>query len=233
MRLDVKNVSYSVPGHRLIDNISFASKADARTALLGANGAGKTLLLRLCHGLLKPTAGEIRWQGQDLTSVINQIVMVFQTPVLLSRSVRKNIEYAISLRAIKGEERRRRAQQALQLVGLADYADQQAAVMSGGQRRRIAIARAWALKPSVILLDEPTSNLDMESAAQVEDLILALAGEGVKIIFTSHSPAQAKRLCDEVIFLDKGKLVCHHDAQAFFSAPEDARVSRFINSQVL
>lgn len=233
MQLDVKGVSYLVPERCLIDDISFSSKSGACTALLGANGAGKTLLLRLCHGLLKPTSGEIRWQGQALTSVINQIVMVFQSPVLLSRSVRKNIEYAISLRSIKGEERRQCAEQALQLVGLADCADQQAAVMSGGQRRRIAIARAWALKPAVILLDEPTSNLDMESAAQVEDLIRTLVAGGVKVIFTSHSPAQVKRLCDEVIFLDKGKLVCHHSAQEFFSAPQDTKVLRFINSQVL
>ena len=121
----------------------------------------------------------------------------------------------------------------MRLVGLSDCADRQASVMSGGQRRRIAIARAWAVNPEVILLDEPTTNLDMEATVQVEELMRTLIKEGVKIIFTSHHVAQVKRLCDEVVFLDKGQLVCHSDAREFFSGVQDPRVLRFINSQLI
>ena len=231
MRLDVTRLSYSVADRCLIDGVTFSSAPGACTALLGANGAGKSLLLRLCHGLIAPTAGTVRWGGQSPAAVAGRIAMVFQHPVLLSRSVSRNIEHALGLRALARSERKVRARRALELVGLADCANQKATTASGGQRQRIAIARAWALQPSVILMDEPTSGLDVQAAEMIEGLIRTFVADGVKVIFTSHNPAQVKRLGDEVLFLDQGRLICHAGKREFFSEVEDARVLRFIRSQ--
>lgn len=233
MQLEVKNLSYKVNGERLINDVSFSSQANVCTALLGANGSGKTLLLRLCHGLLLPTQGQVLWNQQAPSKVFKNITMVFQNPVLLSRSARKNVEHALALKGIVRQQRKEQAMSALEKVGLVNHADQMAHRMSGGQRQRLALARALALKPSAVLLDEPTSGVDMESIIKLEDLIQSLVKDRVKVILTSHNPAQVKRLCDEVIFLDKGSVICHATKSDFFSSIEDPRIKIFIDSQTL
>lgn len=233
MQLEVQHLSYQTDNQHLLSDIDFSSAAHNRTAVLGANGAGKTLLLRLCHGLIDPSAGTIMWNHQPVQQLFSRITMVFQHPIVLTRSVRKNIEHALYLKGIPKDARCERALAALARVGMSRYAEHHAQHLSGGQRQRLAIARAWATQPSVILLDEPTAGIDMESLAQIEDLIRSLADEGVKVILTSHNPAQVKRLCDEVIFLDQGNLVCHVATSDFFSQIDDPRVRLFIDSQSL
>ena len=218
MHLRLEGLSYRTGGRCLIDSIDLQSAAQRCTALLGENGAGKSLLLYLCHGLLNPSAGTVLWNARPPTAWRGAITMVFQKPVLLRRSAYKNIEHALALQGVPKAKRRRRAMAALEQVGMA------------GQQQRLAIARALALRPAVILMDEPTSDLDIHSATAVEGIIKNMCRSGIKIIIATHNLAQVRRLCDEVLFMDRGRLLCHSAADDFFTQPTEKKICTFIES---
>ena len=231
MRLEVGHLAYRADGRVLIDDVCFTSAGGDCTALLGANGAGKSLLLRLCHGLLQPHGGRVRWGGRPPRALGSSITMIFQKPMMLRRSVRANVAHALYLQGAPRARRAARVGAALELVGLADCGDRPAGVLSGGQQQRLAIARAWVLKPSVMLMDEPTARLDVRSTARVEEIIRDLHREGIKIIVTTHDLAQVRRLCGEVVFLHEGRLVQHCRIDDFFARPANDVVCEFIRSQ--
>ena len=232
-RLTIRNLNYVVRDHVLLRDISLVCSADHCTALLGANGAGKTTLLRLCHGLIEPSRGAIRWGEQKPAALGRRIAMVFQKPCLLRRSAQANVDYALRLHGFSSAERRHRIEEVFSRVSLEHRSKHQAQLLSGGEQQRLAIARACALSPHVILMDEPTAKLDMESTAMVEAIILKLKRDGVKIMFTSHNPAQARRLCDDVIFLDRGYLITHTSHEKFFNNTENEMVCDFMRLQSL
>ena len=227
-RLTISNLSYAVRGHVLLDGINFTSAPDACVALVGANGSGKTTLLRLCHGLVEPSGGTVLWGKARPGELGRRIAMVFQKPCLLRRSAYANVNYALRLHGFSREDRQRRIGEVFARVGLEHRAGYQAFSLSGGEQQRLAVARACALSPEVILMDEPTARLDMESTAKVEAVITGLKREGVKIILVSHNFAQVRRLCDEVIFLDQGHLVAHTRCDEFFNTPRDPLICDFI-----
>ena len=229
--LMMRQVSYQAYGYSLIDGISLTSPMGHCTALLGANGAGKSTFLRLVHGLIAPTAGEIRWGDHFPQAMGSRITMVFQKPRLLRRSAYANIKYALQVNKIPSHTHRQRIEIALKLVNLTHRGDCQASLLSGGEQRRLAIARAWVLQPDVMLLDEPTAGLDIASSEAVEQIILNLKQQSIKVIIASHHLAQVRRLCDEVIFLDQGRLVQQASAQMFFDNPQGGVVCDFIRSQ--
>ena len=230
--LTISNLSYAVRGCTLLHDVSLVSEADTCTALLGANGAGKTTLLRLCHGLIEPGSGEVRWGREKPREMGRRIAMVFQKPCLLRRSARENMEYVLRTHRFSRAERQRRADRALARVGLEYCAERQARLLSGGEQQRLAIARACVLDPDIILLDEPTAKLDMESIVMVERVIAGLKESGVKVILGSHNFSQVRKLCDEVIFLDKGRLVAHTTCADFFSDKgSDKRICEFVRLQ--
>ncbi len=231
LRLTIVNLDYAVRGRSLLRGVNLVSGAGACVALVGANGAGKTTLLRLCHGLVEPTRGDVRWGERKPVELGRRIAMVFQKPCLLRRSVHANVDYALRLHRFSSGERRRRVGEALELVGLGRLGGQQAFSLSGGEQQRLAIARACALSPDVVLLDEPTGNLDLESTAMVEGIIGALKRKNVKVVLASHNLAQVKRLCDEVAFLDRGRLVAHAACGKFFNETENEAVCDFIRLQ--
>lgn len=204
---------------RIIADIT-AKVGAGRTAILGPNGAGKSTLLRLMHGLLKPSAGMIMWP-QRMSQA-----MVFQRPVMLRSSVIANIEYGLALRGVSA--RREKALTALARVGLPHLADRQARRLSGGEQQRVALARAWALEPQVLFLDEPTASLDPASSREVERIIGDIATGGTKIVMTTHNLGQAKRVADEVIYLEGGQLVEQTPAAEFFRAPRTTAARAFI-----
>lgn len=183
-----------------------------RLVLVGANGAGKTTLLRALHGLI-PVAGrhEHAPDGRPL-----RIAMLFQRPFLLRLSARRNVEIALWLRGVPRAERRERALQALQRVGLAALAERSARALSGGQQQRLALARAWALQPDVLLLDEPTASLDPSAKREIESLIEALAEDGVTLVMSTHNLGQAKRLASRVAYLEGGRLLVDLPTERFF-----------------
>jgi tungstate transport system ATP-binding protein len=224
---------YEAGGTLLIDGLSFLLHAGPRTILLGPNGAGKSLTLRLCHGLLQPTSGWLAWQGPGAASAPLRQAMVFQRPVMLRRSAAANVGYALSLRAVSRKERRELVAEALETAGLSAVAGRAARVLSIGEQQRLALARAWALRPEVLFLDEPTANLDPASTRAVEELINAIHEAGTKIVMTTHDLGQARRLADEILFLHRGLLIERAPAGRFFSAPQSREARAFIAGELL
>lgn len=231
--LRLEQVGFAVGGSKLLDGIDLQLDAGRRTVVLGPNGAGKSLLLRICHGLLRPTAGTVRWCGEVAASAPRLQAFVFQDPVLLRRSALANVEYALAVHGVRGEERRRRARAALERTGLMAIAKRQARVMSGGEQQRLALARAWALEPRVLFLDEPTASLDPAATRTVERLVEAIHAEGTKVVMTTHDLGQARRLADEVVFMHRGRLLEHSPAQSFFQQPRSEEAAAFLAGELL
>jgi tungstate transport system ATP-binding protein len=231
--LAVENVSVAVRGTTLIDGVTFSLGRDRRTVIMGPNGAGKSLTLRLCHGLIQPSAGRIEWRGPAAAGAKRRHAMVFQRPVLLRRSARANIIHALSLAGLGHGERRARARLALERFGLAAIAERSARVLSGGEQQRLAMARAWALAPQVLFLDEPTASLDPGATRSIEAMIGLFHADGVKIVMTTHDLGQARRIADEVIFLHHGRVLEHTPADEFFEQPRTAEARAFLRGELL
>jgi tungstate transport system ATP-binding protein len=159
--------------------------------------------------------------------------MVFQRPVMLRRSARANMLHALSLAGIAGRERAARADESLDHFGLAGLADRPARLLSGGEQQRLAIARAWSLKPEVLFLDEPTSSLDPAATKAIEEMIAAIHAEGVKIVMTTHDLGQARRVADDVLFLHHGRLLEHTPAAQFFDQPRTEAARAFVRGDLL
>jgi tungstate transport system ATP-binding protein len=234
LRLD--GVVYETGGLRLIDGITAMIGAGTRTVILGPNGAGKSLLLRLCHGLLSPTGGRIEYAGAAVRGegwARTRQAMVFQQPVLLRRSARANVTYALARRGMKRAARRDAAEAALAQVGLGALADRPARVLSGGEQQRLALARAWALTPELLYLDEPTAKLDPAATRAVEAVVEAFHRAGTKIVMTTHDLAQARRLAHDVLFLNRGRLLEHTPADEFFAEPRSADARAFLRGELV
>jgi tungstate transport system ATP-binding protein len=229
--LELNEVCFSVNGRAIIDRVSVEIGAGPRTILLGANGAGKSVLMRMCHGLLQPSAGEIRWRGGNGSRHDRQS-MVFQRPVMLRRSALANVAYGLKLAGFALRECDLRARDVLEAVGLEQQADRPARTLSGGEQQRLALARAWALGPEVLFLDEPTANLDPGSTRDVESIIAAIHATGTKIIMSTHNLGQAKRLGDEILFLNQGRLVEQTPVDRFFTKPASADAAAFIREEL-
>jgi tungstate transport system ATP-binding protein len=159
--------------------------------------------------------------------------MVFQRPVLLRRSARGNIDLALKIHGLGAAQRRDRVAEALERTGLSRLAEVSARALSFGEQQRLALARALALRPQVLFLDEPTASLDPAAAHMVEDIVLAMAEDGVKIIMTSHDLNQARRLAQEVIFLHRGRIKERAPAAAFFAGPKNDLAQAFLNGELL
>jgi tungstate transport system ATP-binding protein len=232
--LRTRGLTLELGGRRLIDAVDLELADNGRTVVMGPNGAGKSLLLRLLHGLIVPTAGRVEWptalSGRELR---RRQAMVFQRPVLLRRSVVANVEYALAVQGVGRAERRERARAALVAAKLEHLAERPARVLSGGEQQRLAVARALAIRPDVLLLDEPTANLDPASTLAIEELIGAAHHAGTKIIFVTHDIGQAKRLADDVVFLHAGRLDEHSPAERFFSRPGSTAAEHYLAGRLI
>jgi tungstate transport system ATP-binding protein len=198
--------------------------AGPSTIILGANGAGKSVLMRLMHGLLPPSSGAVRWRGTGRQA------MVFQRPVMLRRSALANVVYALEL--ARAPDAGRVAMAALEEVGLAHIAHRPARVLSGGEQQRLALARAWALHPEVLFLDEPTASLDPSATREIESVIRAFDAAGTKIVMATHNLGQARRLGDEVIYLHEGRVLERAPVEQFFTKPATAEAAAFIKGEL-
>jgi tungstate transport system ATP-binding protein len=230
--LRLEGVSYAVNGKVLLHGVQAELAAGPRTVILGPNGAGKSLLMRICHGLIRPTAGTVRWSAPQPEGGRRRQAMVFQRPVMLRRSAVANVRYALALAGVPLRQRAERSRAALARVGLHDIAHRSARVLSGGEQQRLAFARAWALEPEVLFLDEPTASLDPGATREVEEIINAIHRAGTKIVMTTHSLGQARRLGDEILFMYQGRLVERTSTDAFFSRPATAEARAFIEEEL-
>lgn len=231
--LRVRGLTLECDGRCLIDQVDLKVRANTITTVLGANGAGKSLLLRLLHGLMPPTSGDIAWgQAGNGAAVRERQAMVFQRPVLLRRSVAANIDFVLSLRG--GQRHSRDTRDAiLDHVGLLDKAHQPARLLSGGEQQRLALARALTTGPDVLFLDEPTASLDPASVQMIETLVRRAHEAGTKIIFVTHDIAQARRLADEIVFLDRGRIAEQAPADDFFPAPKSAAANAYLEGRLV
>lgn len=186
-----------------------------RVALVGSNGSGKSTLLRTLHGLLPLAAGTLE-RSPDL-----RLAMLFQRPYLMRLSVLSNIALGLWLQGVPRRSAVTLAREALQRVGMADLAQRNARALSGGQLQRLALARAWVLRPSVWLLDEPTASLDPHAKHEVEALIANFCAQPEQptpatLVFASHNLGQVKRLASRVIYLERGRLLADLPVHEFF-----------------
>ena len=211
----------------VLQPLSLQIEAGPSTIILGANGAGKSVLMRLMHGLLAPSSGRVSWSGDDAR---RRQAMVFQRPVMLRRSAFQNVLYALDVAGVGGAERL--ATEALAEVGLAHVAHQPARVLSFGEQQRLALARAWALHPEVLFLDEPTASLDPTATREIEAVIRAFDASGTKIVMATHNLGQARRLGDEVIYLHQGRVVERAPVDRFFAQPATAEAAAFIKGEL-
>lgn len=230
--LVVRELVYAVGGERLLGPLDFELSGTGRTVVLGPNGAGKSLLLRIAHGLLAPTSGSVEWSTRDAATLRARQAMVFDRAVLLRRSVRANVEYALALRGVGGEERRSRAAELLGHTGLAAIEGRAARALSAGEQQRLALARAWVLRPEVLFLDEPTHSLDPAAARLVEELIAQISDSGTAIVMATHDLGLARRLGNDVLFLQRGRLVERAPAARFFQAPETEPAQAFLRGEL-
>jgi tungstate transport system ATP-binding protein len=158
--------------------------------------------------------------------------MVFQRPVMLRRSALANVAYALDLAGVGGDARTARALAALRRVGLEAIAGRSARVLSGGEQQRLALARAWALEPTILFLDEPTASLDPAAARNVEATVRAIHDAGTKIVMTTHNLAMARRFADDILLIHEGRLVEQGPASAFFARPATAIGRAFIEGEL-
>jgi tungstate transport system ATP-binding protein len=208
-------------------------------ALVGPSGSGKSTLLRLLNFLEPPSSGEIEFAGERFASggemplaVRRRVTTVFQRPMLLDRNVWENVAFGLRLRRQKDD--RQSIQKVLEEVGLMQLAHQRACTLSGGEAQRVALARAMVIRPEVLLLDEPTANLDPYNVGLIEAIVKRLNREQhTTLVLVTHNVFQAHRLADRVAFLLEGKIVELGDTQQFFEAPRDARTKAFVEGEMV
>lgn len=224
----VKNLSYSANKQPLIKNINLEVNSAGITIILGHNGAGKSLFMKLLHGVIPPTAGEIFWHRSSPGTDQYWRTFVLQKPTFFQRSVRFNLEFVLHIAKVPVEERKKLCEQVLNICGLSEVSDRCASVLSGGEKQRLSLARAWVLDPGVLLLDEPTVALDPPAIKTFEALIDQFKKNQTKVFMTTHDLAQAKRLANDIIFIDKGEIVEQRDARDFFTSPHSKAAQNFL-----
>jgi tungstate transport system ATP-binding protein len=198
---------------RALHGVDLRIASGERVALIGANGSGKSTLLRVLDGLLRPSAGSV------LRDRAMRQAMVFQRPFALRMSALSNVALGLWLRGVRWRAAREQALLALGRVGLGAVALRNARTLSGGQLQRLALARAWALNPHVLLLDEPTASLDPHAKREVETLMADFADSGMTLVFASHNLGQVKRLATRVVYMEQGRVLADLPVQAFFNGP--------------
>ena len=215
--LTCRGLTFVAEDKTLIDRVDLAVRATGATVVMGYNGAGKSLLLRLLHGMLTPTGGEVLWNGRPVTTEDRKRqAMVFQKPALLRRTALDNVRFVLASRGV-GD--RARASEILSEIGLDHIAGRAARRLSGGEQQRLALGMALATRPDILFLDEATASLDPSSVHAIEAIVGAAQEAGTKIVMVTHDIGQARRLAAEVVFVDRGRIAEQASAAQFFTNP--------------
>jgi tungstate transport system ATP-binding protein len=225
-----ESVSVRTQGVTILDRITLQIEAGAPTVLIGPNGSGKTTLLRTAMGLVSPTQGRITWGGAEESPPARRAI-VLQRPAMLRRSVSDNVNYALSVARIP--HRAERIKELLSIVGLASLSKRPARRLSGGEQQRLALARALARDPAVLLLDEPTASLDPASTKAIEDIITAIAASGIKVVMSTHDLGEARRIGGEIVLLHRGRVIESAKAVDFLNSPKTDQAKAFLAGELL
>lgn len=202
------------------------------TIVIGPNGAGKTTLLRMMHGLERLSAGSLRWQAPEAEARQHQ-AYVFQQPVMMRRSVLDNVAYPLILHGVSRKAAREAARGWLERVGLAEASERPATVLSGGERQKLALARALIRAPQILFLDEPCASLDGRSMREIEAILQAAHRQGTRIVMATHDMGQARRLAGDILFIYRGRVHEAAPAEAFFGAPATPVARAFLRGDIL
>ena len=231
-QLTVRGLFHDIAGKLVLDDIDMTLGSHGMTAIMGANGAGKSVLIRILHGLLKPAGGTVTWGGRTMTRDMRKSqAFVPQSPVLLRRSVAANLRFALALR--RHRDINARLDALLALADLTHKADQPARTLSGGEQQRLALARALATDPKVLFLDEATASLDPANTLAIETVIKRVSNEGTRVLLVSHDLGQGKRLADDVVFLHRGRIAEHSPATTFFYQPASAEARGYCAGRIV
>ena len=223
----IKDLSFFLEKKKILSSINLSINSDDVTVIMGPNGAGKSIFLKILNGILTPTSGCITWNGKkQFSETFNMQAFVFQKPILLRRSVIANLDY---IDGVYGYEKKINKDKLLEIVQLLEQKKQPARMLSLGEQQRLSLVRSLMVRPNLLLLDEPTANLDPASTQIIEDIVLNLKKMGIKIIFVTHNILQAKRIADDIIFLNEGKMVEHLNKQEFFSNSKSIEVQNYLN----
>lgn len=243
MLYEIKNLVRQYDGRRVLDLDLLMIQKGSVYGLLGPNGAGKTTLLEILAFILYPDKGElffneqkVLYENSDLLKYRKKVVLVQQHPILFTATVYKNVEFPLKVRNIERPKRQRKIEELLSMVGMSAFREAQGHTLSGGETQRVAIAQALACSPDVILLDEPTSSVDIENRSGIEGIIKRINREsGISIIFTSHDMLQVSRTADRVIYINDGRIsdsihenifngrIIHTDKRKYFEIQEKLR----------
>ena len=226
----MRELAFAAGGREILRGLSARIETRGITAIIGPNGAGKSVTLRLLDGLLAPSSGEIAFGTVRQRRA--KTAFVFQKPALLRASVRANVAVALSPLRLSRADRTARMEAALRCVGLQDRASDPARKLSGGEQQRLALARAWATEPELLLLDEPTSALDPGATEAIEDLIRGIAGAGTKVVLVSHNLGQVARLAEDVLVLSGGRAVEHGPTQRVLSSPRTPEARAYLKGEL-
>ena len=230
MKLEIKKLVRDYGTKRVLDLEGVIIEKGTRTAVIGPNGAGKSTLLNIVSRIDSASEGGVFYESEDPRLV----TQVFQQPYMLRTSVERNIQYPLRLRNWPEDRMKQRSDELMEELGLLDLRNQKAWKLSGGETQKVALARALSFQPSLLLLDEPTANIDPATTAEIEEMLLKInQEEGTTILFVTHNLAQARRVCNRLLFLDKGKLVESGDCQSILQNPAEEKTRRFIAGELL
>lgn len=216
----------------ILDRLTLTLASGSPTLVVGPNGAGKSTLLRLCMGLAVPTEGRMTWGGRSDAKPTRR-AFVFQRPVMLRRTASANIAYGLTHANYPREKMAARTAELLERVGLSDLAMRPARRLSGGEQQRLALARALARDPELLLLDEPTASLDPAATRSVEEIIRDAAQSGIKIVMASHDLGQVRRLGGDVVFMVRGTVREQTPAEGFLKSPSTPEAAAFVRGDLV
>jgi tungstate transport system ATP-binding protein len=227
-KITLDKVVVAFNGRAVLDRLDMDLAPGGVTALIGPNGAGKSMTLRVIDGLVSPASGAVR--VSDARAV--RRAFVFQRPVLVRASAAANVELALTPLKLPRAEKNERARAALERLGLAARANHPATLLSGGEQQRLALARAWATEPDLLLLDEPTANLDPTATELVEGLVAEISGRGAKVVLVSHNLGQVMRLAGDVVVLSNGRAVEHGLTRSVLTSPRSSEAQAYIKGEL-
>ena len=227
--LTLSNLSVRRRGKTVLGPIDLVIDQGGPMMVIGPNGSGKTTLLRVMHGIERISEGTATWAQSDQANH----GYVFQSPVVLRRSVAENLSYPLQLINTPKPQIKTAVDHWIDRIGLTKVKDGSATRLSGGERQKLAIARALIRDPDVLFLDEPCSNLDGQSTREIEALLLATAAAGTRVIMATHDMGQARRLASGVLFVMGGRIIEAGSAPDIFSAPKTAELKAFLKGDIL
>ena len=216
-------------GKRIIGPVTHRLEQGPPTIVIGPNGSGKTTLLRVIHGIERISTGQVNWTHD----APDQQAFVFQSPIVLRRTVAENLAYPLRLAGVDKAEIVSRVTTWLARIGLDAFANTAVTRLSGGERQKLAIARALIRTPQVLFLDEPCANLDGHTTREIEALLSETAAAGTRLIMATHNMGQARRLAGDVIFMLNGKIHESGAANYIMNTPQTSELKAFLQGDIV